>query len=403
MPAQGIALARKFLKVTSNPVVFLLVIVLFASVQRAQGQTESVFYSFTGGGFPEYDLAIDGQGNLYGTTFNEFGGILYKLSPSGEFTTLHTFSGCCGTDGYSLAAGVILDAQGNLYGATTQGGSDDAGIIFEISPSGTETILYNFTCQQDGCLPVAGVVMDAEGNLYGTSLGGTFGYGNVYKFVRSTGTVTTLYNFTGGADGSIPFGVVLDKDGNLYGATQVGGSAQQGVVFKVTPSGMETVLHSFEQNGKDGFAPTASVILDSKGNVYGTTHLGGRVGVGTVYKITPAGKESILHSFKGGKDGIFPESDLMFDKNGNLYGTTYYGGEFDSGAVFELAKSKETILHSFEPNATDGILPLGGIVFDANGNLFGTTTLGGTSSDCSSGCGTVFKIVPQSQTAIPRK
>jgi uncharacterized repeat protein (TIGR03803 family) len=403
MSAQGMALAKRFLKVTSNSVVFLLAIVLFASVQRAQAQTETVFYSFAPGGFPEYDLAIDGQGNLYGTTFNEFGGILYKLSPSGEFTTLHTFSGCCGTDGYSLAAGVILDAQGNLYGATTQGGSGDAGIIFEISPSGTETILYNFTCQQDGCLPVAGVVMDAEGNLYGTSLGGTFGYGNVYKFVRSTGTVTTLYNFTGGADGSIPFGVVLDKEGNLYGATQNGGSAQQGVVFKVTPSGMETVLHSFEPNGKDGFAPTASVILDSKGNVYGTTHLGGKVGVGTVYKITPAGKESILHSFKGGKDGIFPESDLMFDKNGNLYGTTYYGGEFDSGAVFEVAKSKETILHSFEPNGTDGILPLGGVVFDANGNLFGTTTLGGASSDCPSGCGTVFKIVSQSQTAIPRE
>jgi len=197
----------------------------------------------------------------------------------------------------------------------------------------------------------------------------------------------------GGDDGAEPFGVVLDQNGNLYGATQFGGSADQGVVFKVTPSGTETILHSFEPNGTDGFAPVATVILDSKGNVYGTTHLGGKSGVGTVYKITPAGKETIVHSFKGGEDGIFPSSDLMFDADGNLYGTTIYGGQFDFGTVFKIAKTKETVLHSFDPSNGDGVTPFGDVVFDKNGNLLGTTAEGGVPTEyCPYGCGTVYKI-----------
>ncbi|MGA7683485.1 MAG: choice-of-anchor tandem repeat GloVer-containing protein [Terriglobales bacterium] len=387
-------LKKRALQTSPVAVLFSFIVVLIASVLPVGAQTESVFYSFTGGGSPEYDLAIDGQGNLYGTTFEEEGGSVYKLTPSGDFTTLHTFSYCCDNDGNEPAGGVILDSKGNLYGATTQGGTGGTGTIFEISPSGVETILYNFTCENDGCFPFSGLVMDGQGNLYGTTLGGgAYYYGNVYKFVPSTGVVTTVYSFTGGNDGAFPFGVVLDQEGNLYGATQSGGTAQQGVVFKLTSSGMETVLHSFEPNGTDGFSPYATVTLDSKGNVYGTTHLGGKIGVGTVYKITPAGKETILHSFKGGKDGIFPQSDLTFDADGNLYGTTFYGGAYDFGTVFKIAKTKETVLHSFDPNEADGILPMGDVVFDQNGNLFGTTSGGGAPSEnCPSGCGTVYKI-----------
>jgi uncharacterized repeat protein (TIGR03803 family) len=387
---------RKNRTLKSNSLMLvLLTAILLVSVPSAHAQTESVFYSFTGNGAatPEFDLAIDGQGNLYGATYNLDGGIVYKLTTSGEFTTLHSFAPCCNSDGYILPAGVILDSQGNLYGTTTEGGTEDGGIIFKISPSGTETILYNFTCQEDGCFPNAGVVMDKDGSLYGTTLGGSLFYGNVYKFVPSTGTLTNLYNFMGGDDGAEPFGVVLDQNGNLYGATQFGGSADQGVVFKVTPSGTETILHSFEPNGTDGFAPVATVILDSKGNVYGTTHLGGKSGVGTVYKITPAGKETIVHSFKGGEDGIFPSSDLMFDADGNLYGTTIYGGQFDFGTVFKIAKTKETVLHSFDPSNGDGVTPFGDVVFDKNGNLLGTTAEGGVPTEyCPYGCGTVYKI-----------
>jgi uncharacterized repeat protein (TIGR03803 family) len=345
---------------------------------------------------------MDGQGNLYGTTFEIDGGSVYKLTSSGEFTALHSFSYCCNGDGYEPAGGVVLDSQGNLYGTTSEGGAEAGGTIFKISPSGTETILYNFTCQDDGCFPYSGVVMDGDGNLYGSTLGGSLYYGNVYKFVPSTGTLTTLYNFTGGDDGAFPFGVVLDKEGNLYGVTQYGGPIQQGVVFKITPLGTETVLHAFEANGKDGFSPEASVILDAKGNLYGTTHLGGSGGVGTVYKISPAGKETILHSFKGGKDGIFPQSDLVFDTNGNLYGTTFYGGQYDYGTVFKIAKTKETVLHSFNPNNEDGVLPNGDVVFDKNGDLFGTTTQGGTPSESCSGCGTIYKITFADDTTASR-
>jgi uncharacterized repeat protein (TIGR03803 family) len=385
---------RKNRTLRSNSLAFvLLTAILLVSVPSAHSQTEGVFYSFTGGGYPEYDLAIDGQGNLYGTTFEEESGSVYKLTPSGEFTTLHAFSYCCNSDGNEPAGGVILDSEGNLYGATSQGGTEQGGTIFKISPSGTETILYNFTCEDDGCFPYSGLVMDGQGNLYGTTLGGTDYYGNVYKFVPSTGALTAVYSFTGGSDGAFPFGVVLDKEGNLYGATQYGGIDQQGVVFKVTPSGAETVLHSFEPNGTDGFSPSATVILDSKGNLYGTTHLGGKTGVGTVYKITSAGKETILHSFKGGEDGIFPQSDLTFDADGNLYGTTFYGGAYDFGTVFKIAKTKEVVLHSFDPNDADGILPMGDVIFDKNGDLFGTTSGGGAPSEnCPSGCGTVYKI-----------
>jgi len=371
---------------------------LLFSVPPVLAQTESILYDFncdTGPCLPAYDLAIDGQGNLYGATYTANQGVVYKLTPTGEITILHVFGESYG-DGAGLPAGVILDSQGNLYGATSGGGSEDCGIIFELSPSGSETILYDFMGEEDGCLPEAGVVMDGEGNLYGTTWVGSLYYGDVYKFVRSTGTVTTLYTFTGGNDGAWPNGVVLDKEGNLYGTTQGGGRAQEGVVFKVTPSGEETVLHTFEPNGKDGFLPLTSVILDSKDNVYGTTREGGAIGVGTVYEVTPSGKETILHSFKGGEDGIFPGSDLMFDSKGNLYGTTYYGGTYDFGTVFKLAKTHETILHSFDPNGVDGLNPLGGVVFNQNGTLFGTTLLGGpTSMLYPYGSGTVYEITPQ--------
>ena len=176
-----------------------------------------------------------------------------------------------------------------------------------------------------------------------------------------------------------------------------GGASGFGTVFKVTPSGVETVLHSFAPNGEDGFYPYGGVILDSKGNLYGTTEYGGKTGVGTVFEVTASGTEAILHSFSGGVDGISPYAGLVFDKKDNLYGTTLYGGSFDLGTVFELTNSgTETILHSFARNGTDGYFPSAGLSIDKAGNLYGTTQTGGTASgtSCSSGCGVVFKIVP---------
>jgi uncharacterized repeat protein (TIGR03803 family) len=378
---------------------------LLAAARPAQAQTESILYNFTCGTDgcpPSSGVVLDKDGNLYGTTCcaSGYGGI-FKLTPSGTFTTIYEFcsqSGCA--DGAEPYGGVVLDSKGNLYGTTSDGGADNAGTVFKLTPSGTETVLYSFTCRTDGCFPSAGVVLDSKDNLYGTTIGAE---GTVFKLTPS-GTLTTLYTFCSEAncaDGTNPSGgVALDKTGNLYGTSFYGGASGFGTVFKVTPSGKETVLHSFTPNGEDGFYPDAGVILDSKDNVYGTTISGGAIGVGTVFEVTASGTETVLHSFTGGADGISPAASLVFDKKGDLYGTTDSGGSFDLGTVFELTpKGVETTLHSFARNGTDGYYPAGkGVAIDKSGNLYGTTTYGGNFNKCgptsTSGCGVVYKIVP---------
>jgi uncharacterized repeat protein (TIGR03803 family) len=356
-------------------------------------------------------VALDKKGNLYGTTSAggaHYGGTVFKLTPSGTLTTLYSFcSATACADGESPYGGVVLDSKGNLYGTTYDGGNDyNVGTVFMLTPSGTLTTLHTFCSVgafcSDGYGLQAGVVLDKEGNLYGMTQGsGDCAFcGVVFKLTQSR-TFTILYTFTGGTDGSYPTaGVVLDKEGNLYGTTIYGGASNFGTVFKVAPSGTETVLHSFDSNGEDGFWPTGNVALDKKGNVYGTTTFGGQLGVGTVFEVTASGTESIFHSFAAGADGFHPVAGLVFDKKGNLYGTTEYGGSSDFGTVFELTPDGvETILHSFVLNGTDGYYPLyAALSVDKSGNVYGTTQEGGSgSADCSSqygGCGVVFKIVP---------
>jgi uncharacterized repeat protein (TIGR03803 family) len=220
--------------------------------------------------------------------------------------------------------------------------------------------------------------------------------GTVFKFVPSTGSLTTLYAFTGGTDGDQPYGVVLDKNGNLYGITFLGGTYGWGVVFKVAQSGKQTLLHTFTPNGKDGISP-GGLIINSKGILYGTTESGGAYGAGTIFEMTRTGKETILHSFNGAPDGFFPVPGVTLDKNGNLYGTTAWGGSFGLGTVFELTPTgTENILHSFAENGTDGFSPYSGVTLDTAGDVYGTTSLGGNASDCAPiGCGTIFRIVPE--------
>ena len=379
-----------------TPSLSFLVIMVFAAIRPASAQSESILYNFNSFG-PNTPVVIDKNGNLFGTTPGGVGGgSVYEVTKAGGYSTLYTFTGTY-PDGDGPVGSLALDQEGNIYGVTVSGGAYGGGVIFEISPSGTETIAHSFDCSLEGCYPNAGLTIDAAGNLYGaTSAGGPVFEGTVYKFIHSSGTLTTLYNFTGGSDGCIPWSVALDNSGNLYGTTEGGCGGGLGLVFKVTQSGTETVLHSFSRNGKDGFDPTSTVVVDEKGNIYGTTTFGGKVGVGTVYKISPAGKETILHSFKGGADGFFPYAGPILDTNGNLYGTTLYGGSFDSGTVFKLTKTKETVLHTFVPNGTDGILPQASVAVDADGNLYGTTSEGGTSPYCGGfGCGTIFVIAPE--------
>lgn len=396
-----------------------LFIIISGTPQRASAQTESILYNFCSlsncddGEIPQAGLAIDASGNLYGTTqtggtYNQ--GTAFKLSPTGTFTLLHTF-GSTTNDGTAPEAPLILDSKGNLYGTTTSGGTHDKGTVFELTPSGTETILYNFcstggTKCTDGSSPMAGLLRDKRGNLYGTtSTGGVYGLtltkGVVFK-LSPNGTEKVLHSFGNGSDGSTPMaGLIMDSAGNFYGTTLWGGNYNTcaegcGTVFKVTPAGAETVLYEFcagvTSNCSDATQPQAPLLRDKAGNLYGTTTVGGKNFFGTVFRISPTGTEKILHAFAGNpSDGSNPAGGMVMDTAGNLYGTTLYGGSFGQyGIVYKItAAGKETILHNFDFN--DGAFPPGGLVMDSSGNLYGTTE-GGTSS--ADNVGVVFKVVP---------
>jgi uncharacterized repeat protein (TIGR03803 family) len=319
-----------------------------------------------------------------------------------------------GNDGSQPYASLILDRQGNLYGTTTIDGAYSNGTVFKVSPTGKETVLHSFTgTGGDGAFPIAPLVRDTAGNLYGTTENGglfggacgAYGCGIVFR-VSPTGKETVLYRFTNsGGDGANPEqGLVRDAAGNLYGTTFFGGAYGKGTVFKVDPSDKETVLYSFGSSTGDGSRPWGgSLVRDSAGNLYGTTVFGGSGGAGTVFKLDPSGTETILHSFTGvSGDGFFPYGTLVRDKRGNLYGVTNYGGDASClggsgcGVVFKLDSSNvETILYSFFGTGGDGALPGGGLVRDSAGNLYGTTNVGGNLY-----FGTVFKLDASNKETI---
>jgi len=259
---------------------------------------------------------------------------VFKVTASGKEAVLYTFTGI-GGDGFPQS-GVVRDSSGNLYGMTPNGGTSNAGTVFKLDPTGKKTVLHSFTGSNDGGFPVAGLVLDATGNLYGTTQGGSSIAGTVFK-LDSNGKMTVLYTFTGSNDGGTPkAGVIRDAHGNLYGTTNLGGTDGVGTVFKVTAQGQETVLHNFT-GGSDGWLPFGGgLVRDSAGNLYGTTPQGGSNDFGVVFKIDTKGNETILHTFSG-SDGKIPYGTLILDKAGNLYGTTYQGGAYGGGVVFKIA------------------------------------------------------------------
>jgi uncharacterized repeat protein (TIGR03803 family) len=332
-----------------NPI-FILAIALFltaviVSPGRMQGQTFTVLYSFTGGSdgkWPYSSLIQDSAGNLYGTAsagglncFNPDGcGTVFKLATNGTFTVLHSFTD--DSDGGGPLAGVIRDAAGNLYGTTNYGpGGSGVGTVFKLNPANKETVLHAFTGTPDGASPSAPVVRDAAGNLYGTTQGGGAGNdGVVFKWNAVTGKETILHSFTGGTDGANPgAGLLLDQGGRaLYGETIQGGNSTCsgnfnsgcGTAFKLTASGMEN--YDFPGTGQQGESPQGGLIRDAQGNFYGTTYYGGTGGYGMVFKIDAAGKETVLYSFTGQADGAWPSAGLVLDAAGDVYGTTYERG-----------------------------------------------------------------------------
>jgi len=319
-----------------------------------------------------------------------------------RFKTLHTFTRRGATRPF---AGLVADLQGNLYGTTATGGALGWGSVFELASDGhggwNETLLHSFK-PKGGRFPEASLIFDADGDLYGTTTGGgIYGFGTVFELApdgHGGWHETVLHSFNG-TDGLYPAaGLIFDSGGSLYGTTQQGGASGAGTIFNLAPNGHdgwnETVLHSFDVN--DGKNPLAGLVFDVAGNLYGTTVVGGASGLGTVFELVPDGhgtwKETVLHSFSGDPDGYSPEAGLIFDSSGNLYGTTMWGGASGAGTIFKLARNghdgwNETVLHSCVYR--EGQNPVASLVFDAAGNLYGTTWGGGTQ-----GFGTVFKLAP---------
>jgi uncharacterized repeat protein (TIGR03803 family) len=385
--------------------------------------TEKVLYSFAGGpdgNGPFSGLVADKAGNVYGTTQNggtTNNGTVFELSPSsgGGWTEKILYSFCtqppnC-ADGYGPTGGLIFDESGNLYGTTSFGGNEacqpGCGTVFELSPNSdgtwTETVLHSFS-GTDGANPSNSfLIFDKTGNIYGTTQGGgAYGHGAVFELSGSGGwSETVLYSFcavSNCSDGQIPLaGAIFDKSGNLYGETYAGGTYNDGTIFKLSPrSGgwSERVLHSF--GGFDGLGPQGGLVFDKKGGLYGSTSSGGAHGSGEVFKLTRSKKgwnRTVLHTFKGA-DGQFPYDHLIFDKAGNLFGTTAGGGKCDNcGTVFELKPLwrgwKETAVYGFTGGGGDGdgFDPLGSLLLGKSGRLYGTTATGGTG-----GFGTVFEV-----------
>jgi uncharacterized repeat protein (TIGR03803 family) len=359
-------------------------------------------------------LALDSQGNVYGTTSGggAYGhGTVFKLTlgSKGKWTetVLHSFPSFA-DDGGGPTDGLILDPAGNLYGTTEGGGDHHSGVVFELAhDSRAESILYNFCAKpkcSDGGSPYAGLVMDKAGDMYGT------GYA---AFELSPGDdgwkETVLHDFTGQhGDGFEPLaGVILDSVGNVYGTTERGGTDDVGTVYRLRPTSSgwkESVLHSFGAFHDDGQVPgVGALVSDASGNLYGTTSQGGRntcvdVGCGTVFRLTPGAKgdwkETILYNFADGANGAEPDAGVVMDKAGNLYGTTTAGGTASCGCgvVYKLApgfngKWTYTVLHRF--TGADGAGPNANLILDDKGNLYGTTTTGGAG-----GYGVAFELTP---------
>jgi len=391
----------------------LLSTLLPVAFQTASAQTETVLYSFLGGSDgsdPNSSLVADSAGNLYGATYSGGlgSGTVFELSPSGgAYTETLLYSFCalsdCADGAGPTSTSLIFDSAGNLYGMTTSGGANGYGVVFELSPGDggwTETVLYSLAGNTVGPFPGYNLLFDSAGNLYGIvgyySYGG--GGGIVFELSPSSEgwTEQTIYMFGDYSGNNL--GLAMNSAGDLFGDTT-------NTVFELTPDGSgswtATTIHTFTGGTKDGDSPEGNLVFDSAGNLYGTAWYDGAKGNGVVWKLSPVttGKkkgtwsEKILYSFPGGKSPGHSYSGLVLDSAGNVYGTTYYGGKYGDGTVFELVAPvtgtayKEKTLWNFD--GSDGSYSYSSLILDSAGNLYGTASSGGADGE-----GVVFKVTP---------
>jgi len=386
------------------------------SLATATAATTKVIFSFAenGGGYADTDLETDGAGNIYGTTVlgGDFGGgTVFQLSRTTNgwvHTVLYSFTG--GADGGEPYKGVTLDREGNLYGTAVTGGSGSCeggcGVAYKLTNSGgiwTQTVIHAFTGGDDGSGPGARLTVGRNGNAYGMApTGGAYGLGTIYKIHQAQSgawTLEVIHAFTGGVDGSTgSAGRMILRNGHLFGAATTGGTYGSGVIFELTPSGGEwdfRTIYSFKGQ-PDGSFPYGALLFDASGRIYGTTYYGGAHNIGAVYKLSPQPigewEEKVLYSFRGGTDGNSPISNLIFDGAGNLYGTTSEGG-LGSGTIFKLSPVSgdqwtETVVHRFR-GPPDGAFAYNGMVVDRSGNFYGATVHGGDNDD-----GSVYRFTP---------
>jgi uncharacterized repeat protein (TIGR03803 family) len=369
-------------------------------------QTFTTLHSFDGmdGKYPEAGLVQATNGDLYGTTnagggpgackFKLACGTIFKITLSGKQKTLYNFcplKGC--TDGNDPVAALVQSIDGSLYGITNRGGANDDGTVFKITAKGTLTTLHSFD-GMDGSLPFAALAQGTDGNFYGiTEYGGANDDGGTVFKITPSGRLTTLYNFCSQVmnnvctDGGGSFAALVQAtNGNFYGTTSYGGANNVGTVFKITPSGTLTTLHSFDK--EDGAYPGVGLVQAIDGNLYGATG-GGANNDGTVFKITPRGALTTLHTFDG-TDGTGPNA-LIQATDGNFYGTTDLGGANGGGTIFKITSSGTlTTLYNYclqADNCPNGGYPFAALVQDTNGTFYGTTQHGGAND-----LGTLFSF-----------
>jgi uncharacterized repeat protein (TIGR03803 family) len=347
------------------------------------------------------NLVLAADGNFYGASYSGGAssvGAVFKMAPDGTVTTLHSFAGAT-TEGSNPYAGLLIGADGNFYGTTYFGGAKQGGSVYKVAPDGTYTQLASFDSDKKGpYFPYAGLVQTADGTFYGTTLrGGASDKGAVFK-MDAAGTLTVIHEFNGTEAGNPEGTLVVGPDGSLYGTTLQGGSADRGTVYKITTGGTVTTLYSFAALGAfnaagvatnpDGANPRAGLTLGSDGNFYGTAYQGGSLGFGTVFRMTPAGAITTLHTFAGAPtDGAYPLAGVTRAADGTLYGTTEKGGSAGQGSAWMITPAGQyRVLHAFTGTLTDGgvlyttLIPLDGFLY------------GVSYSDSSLAAGTAFKL-----------